>query len=141
MNAMYECVCHFIVVLLNQGKGIPDCCEECRSSILKFVIRWPEPGRGFPISLRNLCWFVFAKCRGKQESPPTFILSNKERKKAQKKSFFEIFLSTGGRFQKGNVLAPFLSVVIYGLLGTCSSFSKLFSLCLWVLESFVLTSI
>ena len=42
--------------------------------------------------------FVFAKCRGKQESPPTFILSNKERKKAQKNSFFEIFLSTGDRF-------------------------------------------
>ena len=42
--------------------------------------------------------FVFVKCRGKQESPPSFILSNKERKKAQKNSFFEIFLSTGGRF-------------------------------------------
>ena len=41
--------------------------------------------------------FLFAKCRGKQESPPTSILSNKERKKAQKSSFFEIFLSTGGR--------------------------------------------
>ena len=41
--------------------------------------------------------FVFAKCRGKQESPPTFILSIKERKKAHKNSFFEIFLSTGGR--------------------------------------------
>ena len=41
--------------------------------------------------------FVFAKCRGKKESPPTFILSNEERKKAQKNSFFEIFLSTGGR--------------------------------------------
>ena len=40
--------------------------------------------------------FVFEKCRGKQESPPTFILSNKERKKAQKNSFFEIFLGFGG---------------------------------------------
>ncbi|CAI8585761.1 unnamed protein product [Vicia faba] len=40
--------------------------------------------------------FVFAKCRGKQESPPTFILSNKERKKAQKNSFFEISLGLGG---------------------------------------------
>ena len=37
---------------------------------------------------------MFAKCRGKQELPPTFILSNKERKKAKKNFFFEIFLST-----------------------------------------------
>ena len=41
---------------------------------------------------------MFAKCCGKQESPPSFILSNKEMKKAHKNSFFEIFLSTGGRF-------------------------------------------
>ena len=41
--------------------------------------------------------FLFAKCRGKQESPSTFILSNKERKKAQKNSFFEIFLGSGGK--------------------------------------------
>ena len=46
------------------------------------------------------CWFafafVFAKCCGKQESPPSFILSNKERTKAQKKFLFEIFLGFGG---------------------------------------------
>ena len=45
------------------------------------------------------CWFAFAfvfiKCRGKQESPPSFILSNKERTKAQKKFLFEIFLGFG----------------------------------------------
>ena len=46
--------------------------------------------------------FVFAKCRSKKESPPTFILSNKERKKAQKNSFFEIFLGFGGvDYRKG----------------------------------------
>ena len=29
---------------------------------LKIVIRWPEPGRGFPISLRKFCWFTFCVC-------------------------------------------------------------------------------
>ena len=43
---------------------------------------------------------MFAKCRGKQELTPTFIFSNKERKKAQKNSLFEIFLSMGSRFIK-----------------------------------------
>ena len=41
------------------------------------------------------CWFalafVFAKCRGKQESLPSFILCNKERTKAQKNSFSRVF--------------------------------------------------
>ena len=45
------------------------------------------------------CWFafafVFAKCRGKQESPPSFILSNKERTKAQKNSFLRYFSGSG----------------------------------------------
>ena len=31
--------------------------------------------------------FLFAKFRGKQESPPTFILSNQEKEKEQKKPF------------------------------------------------------
>ena len=35
--------------------------------------------------------FLFAECRGKQESPSTFILSNQEKGKEQKKPFFEIF--------------------------------------------------
>ena len=35
--------------------------------------------------------FVFAKCCGKQESPPTFILSNKERKKHRKIPFLRYF--------------------------------------------------
>ena len=42
-----------------------------------------------------------------------------EKEKEQKKPFFEI-LSTGGRLSKGKVLAPFISVVFHGLLGTCS---------------------
>ena len=42
--------------------------------------------------------FVFAKCRGKQESPPSFMFSNKERTKAQQNSFFEMSLGSGGRF-------------------------------------------
>ena len=57
------------------------------------MIRWQN--RLFNTGLRFA--FLFVKCRGKKESPPTFILSNKERKKAQKNSFFETFLSTGGR--------------------------------------------
>ena len=39
----------------------------------------------------------FAKCRGKQDSPPYFILSNKERTKAQKNSFLRYFSGSGGR--------------------------------------------
>ena len=77
--------------------------------------------------------FVFAKCRGKQESPPSFILSNKERKKAQKNSFLRCFSGSGGRLYKGKVLAPFLSVVIHGLLGTCSlCFQKCFAFLVFV---------
>ena len=59
------------------------------------VIRWEElTVFGMLVFILR---FLFAKCRGKQESPPSFILSNKERKKAKQNSFFEIFLSTGGR--------------------------------------------
>ena len=66
-----------------------------------------------------------------------FILSNKERKKAQKNSIFrDISRVRGVDYRMGKVLAPFLSVVIHGLLGTCSLFSKLLSLCLWVWKSF-----
>ena len=43
-----------------------------------------------------LSWF--AKCRGKQESPPSFMFSNMERTKAQQNSFSRIFLGSGGRF-------------------------------------------
>ena len=35
--------------------------------------------------------FVFAKCRGKQESPPTFILSNWKGQKHRKIPFFQDF--------------------------------------------------
>ena len=60
---------------------------------LFIVMRWEELTVFWNAGLRFA--FVFAKCRGKQESPPSFILSNKERKKAQKNSFFEMFLGFG----------------------------------------------
>ena len=58
------------------------------------VIRWERTDCFWNVGLRFA--FVFAKCRGKQESPLSFILSNKERKKAQKNSFFKMFLGSGG---------------------------------------------
>ena len=61
---------------------------------LPFVIRWERTGYFWNAGSRFA--FVFAKCHGKQESPPSFILSNKERKKAQKNSFFEMSLGSGG---------------------------------------------
>ena len=48
------------------------------------------------LELTVFSWFT--KCRGKQESPPSFMFSNKERTKAQQNSFFEMFLGSGGRF-------------------------------------------
>ena len=37
---------------------------------------------------RTDCFLAgFAKCRGKQESPPSFMFSNKERTNAQQNSF------------------------------------------------------
>ena len=79
----------------------------------------------------GLCFaFVFAKCCDKQDSPPTFLLSNKGKGENNRKRPFESFLSKGGRLSKGKVLAPFLSVVIHGLLGTCSlCFQKFAFLC------------
>ena len=43
-----------------------------------------------------LSWF--AKCRGKQELPPSFMFSNMERTKAKQNSLFEMSLGSGGRF-------------------------------------------
>ena len=43
-----------------------------------------------------LSWFV--KCRGKQESPSSFMFSNMEKDKSTAKFLFEIFLGSGGRF-------------------------------------------
>ena len=57
-----------------------------------------------------------------------FHLTGKE--KSIEKYFFRDILSTGGRLYKGNVLAPFLSVVIYGLLGIFSFFKFLVCVCL-----------
>ena len=45
--------------------------------------------------------FLFTKCRGKQDSPLTFILSNKEKEKEQKKPFFEILWVLGVDYEKG----------------------------------------
>ena len=46
--------------------------------------------------------FVFAKYRGKQESPPTFILSNKERKKSTEKFLFrDVSRVRGVDYRKG----------------------------------------
>ena len=45
--------------------------------------------------------FVFAKCRGKQESPPSFIFSNEERTKAQQNSFSRCFSVREVDYRKG----------------------------------------
>ena len=55
------------------------------------VIRWQNQ------TVNTGLHFLFAKCHGKQESPPSFILSNKERKKSTEKFPFRDILSTGGR--------------------------------------------
>ena len=70
------------------------------SRVASSVIRWEELTIFWNA---GLCFaFVFTKCRGKQESPPTFILSNKERKKAQKNSFFSrYFWVRGVDYKKG----------------------------------------
>ena len=51
------------------------------------------------------CWFAFAfvfkKCCGKQESPPSFILSNKERTKAQKIPFRDVSRVREVDYRKG----------------------------------------
>ena len=49
--------------------------------------------------VRLFYWFAFyiRKCCDKQESPPNFISSNKGKGKGIEKTFFEMFLSTGGR--------------------------------------------
>ena len=48
---------------------------------------------------RTDCFLAgFAKCRGKQESPPSFMCSNMERTKAQQNSLFENVRGSGGRF-------------------------------------------
>ena len=81
-------------IMTNYSYGTPHLYVPSR--VASSVIRWEELTVFWNA---GLCFaFAFAKCCGKQESPPTFILSNKEREKAQKNSFFEIFMSTGGRF-------------------------------------------
>ena len=72
---------------------------------------------------------MFVKCCGKQESPPTFLLSNKGKGEKNRKRPFEI-ISKEGRLWKGKVLALFPSVVIYGLLDAISFENTLCFVCL-----------
>ena len=58
----------------------------------------------------------------------------KERVKRTEKDLFENFLSKGGRLWKGKVLAPFPSVVFYGLLDASSCFKN--CLCFVCFEKF-----
>ena len=44
---------------------------------------------------------------------------------------FEIFLGSGGRLRKGKVLAPFSSVVIYGLLITYLTLFEMLCVCVF----------
>ena len=76
------------------------------------------------------CLTLVREMSRKQESPPTFISSNHGKGKRTEKTFFRDILSTRGRLYRGKVLAPFLSAVIYGLLGTCSFFKLLVCVCL-----------
>ena len=58
------------------------------------MIRWEEL-TVFGMLVRVLRLF-FAKCRGKQESPPTFILSNHGKGKRIEKTFFSRYSEYGG---------------------------------------------
>ena len=83
-----------------------------------------------------LSWF--AKCRGKQESPPSFMFSNMERTKAQQNSFFEMSLGSGGRFIERESVST-LSISGYPralrYLLLCFQNCLLFK-CVWVLKKF-----
>ena len=63
-------------------------------------IRIPSRVASFVIGGNITDYFLswFAKCRGKQESPPSFMFSNMERTKAQQNSLLRMFLGSGGRF-------------------------------------------
>ena len=64
--------------------------------------------------------FVFTNVALSKSLHSLFFYPTKERVKRTEKTFFRDFMSKGDRLWKGRVLAPFPSVVIYGLLGTCS---------------------
>ena len=55
-----------------------------------------------------------------------FFFTNKGKGEKNRKDLLGIFLSSGGRLWKGKVLAPFPSVVAYGLLATTSLLKILF---------------
>ena len=80
------------------------------------MIRWQNRlfNIGFAFFVRN--------CRGKQESPLTFLLSNQGKGEKNRKRPFSRVSEYGGRLWKGKVLAPFPSVVFHELLEVCSFF-------------------
>ena len=65
-----------------------------------------------------------------------FSFIQKGKVKKHRKNLWDCFLSSEGRLWKGKVLAPFLSMVFHGLLGTCSSFKLL--VCVLCFKKFVL---
>ena len=65
-----------------------------------------------------------------------FFYPIKEKVKRTGKTFWEFFLSSGGRLWKGKVLTPFSSVVIYGLLIAWSLWN---ALCLCKFENILKT--
>ena len=70
------------------------------------IIRW-----------ENLLVFHFiAKVADSKSHHRLFFYLKKERVKRTEKDLLRLFLSNGGRLWKGKVLAPFQSVVFYGLL-------------------------
>ena len=78
------------------------------------------------------------KCFGLARVATEFLFYPKERSKSTWKTF-EIVFGFGGRLLKGKVLAPFSSMVFYGLLVTCfRSFAFAFQLFEMVLLCVVL---
>ena len=64
--------------------------------------------------------FVFANVAVSKSHRRILFYPTNERVKRTEKYLFENFQSKGGRLWKGKVLAPFPSVVFYGLLEVCS---------------------
>ena len=65
------------------------------------------------------CLTLVREMSRKQESPPTFLLSNKGKGEKNGKDLWDVYLSSRGRLWKGKVLAPFSSMVFHELLVTC----------------------
>ena len=67
--------------------------SERELSVKAAVIQWLN----LLLILVYILCFLFAKCRGKQESPPTFISSNKGKGKRIEKTYFDNVSEYGGR--------------------------------------------